>query len=52
MQMKKFILTQELREKLLQYLSNRPYLEVHQGINALYNLEEYKDPQEDKKDGK
>lgn len=40
LQEKQFIMNQGLRDGLLQYLSTKPFGEVHQAVNALYTLPE------------
>lgn len=40
--MKKFIITEEVLNGILQYLMTRPYQEVAKGIEALQKLEEKK----------
>lgn len=38
--MKQYIITQDVIEAFLKYLSGKPYNEVHEGIKALTELKE------------
>lgn len=42
--MKTFLINEDLIKGLLNYLLDKPYKEVWQGVVALQNLPEYKDP--------
>jgi len=46
--MKKFIITEEVVKGLLNYLQERPFKEVAQGIQTLINLPEHKEKEEPK----
>lgn len=47
--MKNYLISEEIRNAILQYLLSRPMIEVELGVQALRNLPEVKDSQEEKR---
>jgi len=39
--MKKFIIDEELAQAILNYLANRPFIEVYKMVQALQNVKEH-----------